>query len=213
MRKTASWAAALTVAAALIISGGSNASAAAAGPAACTSTIRITSLRFNPLAVSPGQSSTATLHARNCTSQTQQTTTIWFGQFIGSGVGIPAGCAAIDPLPGPTTFTPHGTITLSSTYLVFASCTSTSLQITVQINGSGWHPARHRQHIARHPHLSEVTMRASMAHETVTTCRPTSWGVSMMMSPRSRDPVRHQQRQPRAGLHRPTSRSSVSSCC
>lgn len=137
MRRTASWIAALTVTAALTIAGGSSASAAPAGPAACTGTVRITSLAFAPSTVPPGQSSTATLHARNCTSQTQQTTTTWFGQFIGSGVGIPTGCAAIDPLPRPATFTPHGTVTLSTTYLVFASCTATSLRLTVQITGSG----------------------------------------------------------------------------
>lgn len=137
MRRALSWAAVLVVATALIITGASAASAVTIRPAACTGTIRITSPAFSPSAVTPGQSSTATLHARNCTAQTQQTTTTLFGQFIGSGVGIPAGCAAVDPFPRPATFTPYGTVTLSTTYLVFSSCTASSLRITVQITGTG----------------------------------------------------------------------------
>jgi hypothetical protein len=104
---------------------------------ACTGTIQITSLAFAPPTVARGQSSVATLNARNCTTQTKQTTTYWSGRFLGSTAGIPAGCPAIDPLPRPATFAPHGSISLATTYLVFSSCAATSLQLTVQIVGSG----------------------------------------------------------------------------
>jgi hypothetical protein len=137
MRKAVSGALTLLAAAALTITGATGASAATIRPAACTGVIQITSLAFSPAAIAPGQSSTATLQARNCTGQTQQTTATWFGQFIGSSTGIPTGCAAVDPLPRPTTFAPFSAIAQSTSYLVFSSCTASALRITVQITGSG----------------------------------------------------------------------------
>lgn len=141
MRRWVGWAAALAVAGGLVVAGGASASAAtpatAAGPALCTGTVQINSLTFVPSTVAPGQSSTATLKARNCTAQTLQTTTYWYGRFVGPTPGIPAGCPAVDPLPRPLTFTPHGSASLSTSYLTFASCTATSFQLNVRIVGPG----------------------------------------------------------------------------
>ncbi|HEY4455919.1 MAG TPA: hypothetical protein VGN81_16525 [Pseudonocardiaceae bacterium] len=103
----------------------------------CTGIVQITRFAFNPSSVSPGDSSTANLSARNCTSASQQTTATWFGRFIGASTGIPTGCPVLDPLPQPATFAPYGTFHSSVGYLVPASCTASQLQITVQIQQSG----------------------------------------------------------------------------
>jgi hypothetical protein len=140
MRRWVGWAASLALAAGLVTAGATSASAAvpaaSSRPATCTGTIQITSFVFVPPAVPAGGSSTATLNARNCTGQTQQTGTTWLGRYIGSTTGIPPGCPVIDPLPRPATFPPHGSISLSTTYLTFASCTASALQVTVRITGS-----------------------------------------------------------------------------
>lgn len=103
----------------------------------CTGIVQITRLAFSPSSVSPGDSSTADLTARNCTSASQQTTATWFGRFVGASAGIPTGCPVLDPLPQPATFGPNGTFRSSVGYLVPASCTASQLQITVQIQQSG----------------------------------------------------------------------------
>jgi hypothetical protein len=84
------------------------------GPVACAGTVQITSLAFAPSTVSRGQSSEATLQARNCTRQTQTTTTYWYGRFLGSSPGTPAGCPALDTLPRPATFAPRDSISLAT---------------------------------------------------------------------------------------------------
>jgi hypothetical protein len=112
------------------------ANAASFAPSACTGTVKITSFAFNPATIVAGQSSSAVLSARNCTAQSLQTTTYWYGTWIGSAPGIPAGCPAIDPLPRPLTFAPRASAGLSTSYLVFAGCTATALQVKVQIVGS-----------------------------------------------------------------------------
>jgi hypothetical protein len=137
MRKWVGWTASLLVAAGLVAVGSATASAAPARPAACTGTVEITSLAFNPPAVSPGGSSTATLKAQNCTGQTVNASATWTAQFRGAGGGVPAGCPAIDALSRAATFAPHGTVTQSTRYLVPAGCTATSLHLTVRISAGG----------------------------------------------------------------------------
>jgi len=139
MRRGLGWAAAIAVAVGLTAAGVVSASAATQTVAAksCTATVHIASLAFTPASVTPGQSSTATLKAHNCTGHAQQTTTYWYGRFVGPSAGIPAGCPAVDPLPRPAAFRAHQTITLSTTYRVFPSCTATSFQLTVRIVGPG----------------------------------------------------------------------------
>src|SRR5438067_1962920 len=130
------WMASIVIAVGLVAAGAVGASAATVSTTTgCT--VQITSLAFAPATVAPGQSSVATVRARNCTRHSQQTATYWFGRFTGSGPGIPAGCPAIDPLPRAATFAPHGSVTLQTTYPVFRSCTATALELTVRIVGSG----------------------------------------------------------------------------
>jgi cellulase/cellobiase CelA1 len=129
----------LTLLTAVGLAGGAVASAAGAGsvtPAACTGTVQITSMVFSPPAVTAGQGSTVTLTTQNCTSQTQTTSETWFGQFLGSGTGIPAGCPAIDPIALPATYAPNETRTRAFTFSTFASCTATMLRATVRITSS-----------------------------------------------------------------------------
>ncbi len=141
MRRWLGLAASLVVAAGVLLADGAGASAAtpaaASGPAGCSGTVQITSLAFVPSTVAPGQSSTATLSARNCTAQTVQANSYWYGTWTGSTPGIPAGCPVIDPLPRGLTFAPHASVTVATTYLVFPSCTANALQLTVKIVGSG----------------------------------------------------------------------------
>ena len=139
MRTGTRWLVALSVTAGLVGLGAVSAEAATspAHRSTCTGTVKITSFAFVPATVARGQSSTATLKARNCTGTVQQTTTYWYGHFSGPGTGIPAGCPVIDPLPRPLAFTAHGTGSLQTTYRVFPTCTATSLTITVRVVGSG----------------------------------------------------------------------------
>jgi hypothetical protein len=61
--------------------------AVAATPAqACpvSTVIEIEHFAFDPAAIPPGGSSTATLTALNCTDLTQQTTETWSGRFVGT---------------------------------------------------------------------------------------------------------------------------------
>jgi hypothetical protein len=121
--------AALCAAASIVVS----APAALAAPATCTGTVQITSLTFNPAHVAPGQSSTATVVARNCTNQPVQASVLFLGRFVGPSTGIPAGCPVIDPLPPrQVSFAAHGRYSTSVGYLVFAGCTATSLQVTAR---------------------------------------------------------------------------------
>lgn len=143
MHRWVRWAASFVVTAGLVGLGGATATAAtpatSARPMACVTAgkVKITSLAFVPSAVVPGQSSTATLHARNCTAQTLQTTTDWSAQLTGSGGGVPAGCPVIDPVSRPATFPPNGTISIAAAYLVPSGCTATALHLTVKVVGSG----------------------------------------------------------------------------
>ena len=141
MRRWVGLAASLVLAAGLVAAGATGASAATPTPtpAPCTSTstVQITSFVFVPPSVPAGGSSAATLSARNCTTQTVQANTTWFGRFLGPTTGIPTGCPVIDPLPRGVTFPPRGSITLSTIYRTFPSCTATALQITVRITGTG----------------------------------------------------------------------------
>ena len=106
-------------------------------PASCSGVIQITQLAFTPRAVTPGGTSTASLAARNCTGTGQQTTAIWFGTFGSGGGGIPPGCPAIDPLPEPTAFAPHGHLRSTVGYLVPVGCTASQLQVTVEFEQGG----------------------------------------------------------------------------
>jgi hypothetical protein len=115
-------------------------SAAAATPAtacAVSTVIEITHFAFNPTSVFPGQSSTATLTARNCTNVSQQTSETWSGRFVSAtGTGLPKGCPVIDPIALSVDFAPLGTNSTSVGYLVPQSCTATQLIVTVDIHGT-----------------------------------------------------------------------------
>ncbi len=141
-RKVLLTAAIAVMPAGLVLAGGSLAAAsttsASTVAAACPGVIQITHLAFSPPRVSPGQLSTATVTARNCTGQTQQTSVIWLARFTGSGPGIPPGCPAIDPLPPPqVTFAPFGKFTASAGFLVPPSCPATQLQVTFDVDQNG----------------------------------------------------------------------------
>jgi hypothetical protein len=103
-----------------------------AAPAACSGVLAIRAFAFHPPLVSPGQTSTATVSAVNCTGQSQAVTVIWSGRFIGPSA---PGCPVLDPLAQPATFAPHGTYTAGVGYLALPSCTATQLQVTVKFQG------------------------------------------------------------------------------
>jgi hypothetical protein len=116
----------------------SPAAVARAAAPACAGTISITGLAFNPPSIAAGGTSTATLAAKNCTTQRQQVTSTWVGRFASpAGPGIPPGCPAIDPLPLPLDFPPGGSLTRSVSYFVFQGCTATVLHLTVTVTKSG----------------------------------------------------------------------------
>jgi hypothetical protein len=126
---------------------GMSAPAAAASSAATPTpscVLKITALSFHPRHVAPGGSSVLRVTARNCTHQAQQATLTWLGQFVGPTPGIPAGCPAIDPLAQPADFVPHGTVRASLGYVVFSSCTATSLSVTARLTGASGNPLAER---------------------------------------------------------------------
>ncbi|HEV7961571.1 MAG TPA: cellulose-binding domain-containing protein [Actinoplanes sp.] len=111
--------------------------AAPAAAAACTGTIQITSLTFDPSPATPGQIATATVAAQNCTDQPQQASVMFVARFVGPSDQIPAGCPAIDPLPPqPASFAAGGTYTSGLGYLVFSGCTATALRVSVRFTDS-----------------------------------------------------------------------------
>jgi hypothetical protein len=102
------------------------------------STLEIAGLAFQPPAVAPGQTSTATAAIANCTNQAQQGTAQWVGRFVSaSGTGLPAGCPVIDPIAFPVNVPAHGSVSSSVGYLVPSSCTATGLIVTVQVSQQG----------------------------------------------------------------------------
>jgi hypothetical protein len=109
----------------------------AATTAACTDGVAVAQFAFNPPSVAPGSTSALTLVLQNCTSQTIQGSTIWFGQYIGSSGQI---CLVIDPLPPfPYTIAPGGTYILTNSYegISVSSCQPTALKITANVNENG----------------------------------------------------------------------------
>ncbi|MEU4333136.1 cellulose-binding domain-containing protein [Micromonospora lupini] len=134
----------LTLAAAAVCAAGAlavPAAAAQADPAgatvpagACTGTVQIQSLTFNPPRVVPGQAVTATAVGQNCTAQQQQFSTAIYARFVGSTPGIPTGCPALDPLPGWTvTVDPGATFSWHEGYFVRSGCTATGLEVTARV--------------------------------------------------------------------------------
>jgi hypothetical protein len=132
----------MALAVAALAAAPATATAAAApspSPSICTSTaiIQITHFAFFPSSVVPGQISTATVTARNCTNVPQQTTAIWTGRFTNASGGLPPGCPVIDPLAMSVDFAPNGTVQSQVGYLVPGCCTATELIVTVRFEKGG----------------------------------------------------------------------------
>ena len=106
-----------------------------AATAACTSGVAVSQFAFNPPSVPPGSDSALTLVLQNCTSQTIQGSTDWYGQYAGQG------CPVLDPIPFSYSIAPGGTYTLTNSYgdPGFLECQPTALTIsvTVNVNGAG----------------------------------------------------------------------------
>ncbi|MFJ8580918.1 cellulose binding domain-containing protein [Micromonospora sp. NPDC093277] len=135
MRKlTAALAALCTTGAALAVLA-ATAPAHAADPA-CTGTIRIASMTWSPPQITPGQGSTLTLVAQNCTDTLQQVSLFSYGRFLGADPGsIPPGCPVLDPLPPrQITIAAGATYAATSGYSTFATCTATRLQVTARFS-------------------------------------------------------------------------------
>jgi hypothetical protein len=122
--------------AALAIAPATATAAATPSPAVCASTkiIEITHFAFTPPSVTPGHVGTANLTAVNCTAVSQQTSTIWTGQYSGTGVGLPPGCPVIDPIAMQANFAPFGTFQGHVGYLVITGCKATRLSVTVRFD-------------------------------------------------------------------------------
>jgi hypothetical protein len=133
---------------AAVVAGATGALASTSGPTAaplaaaaptCSGTVGISVIGWNPPTVTRGGSSTVSATLQNCTAQAVTTQVMWLAMY-GSppGTGIPAGCVAIDPLPGSLLTVPaNGTATTSMGFFTLASCTATGLQATVRVNISG----------------------------------------------------------------------------
>lgn len=105
----------------------------AATTATCTDGVAVTQFAFNPSAVPLGSGSPLTLVLQNCTSQTIQGTTDWFGQYTGQG------CPVLDAIPFSYTIAPNGTYTLTNTFgdPGFSGCQPTALRMSANVNVNG----------------------------------------------------------------------------
>ena len=111
--------------------------AAGAATRTCPGVIKIDRFAFNPPQVTPGQGSTSTVVATNCTRHSLQASAQWRATWLGpSGPSVPPGCPVIDPVALPANFTPHGTSSFPFGWTTFPSCTATGLQVTVTFQGS-----------------------------------------------------------------------------
>jgi len=101
--------------------------------AACTGGVTVTQFAFNPPSVPLGSGSALTLVLQNCTSQTIQGSTDWYGQYTGQG------CPVLDPVPFSYTMAPQGTYTLTNTYgdSGLSGCQPTALGISANVNVNG----------------------------------------------------------------------------
>lgn len=105
---------------------------------ACSGGVTVNQFSFNPVTVNDGQTSTATLVLRNCTSQAIAGTTIWFGQYTAFANETLPGCPVIDPIPIGYSIAPGGTTTLAEQEGdTIPDCQATGLKSTVNVNVNG----------------------------------------------------------------------------
>jgi hypothetical protein len=107
--------------------------ATASATAGCTSGVAVSEFAFNPSTVPVTSDSPLTLVLQNCTSQTLQGSTVWYGQYTGQN------CPELDPPPPfPYTIAPGGSYTLTNTYgSAVGDCQPTSLEIFANVNVNG----------------------------------------------------------------------------
>ena len=108
--------------------------ATAATPLSCSGVVQINAFAFTPAQVLAGQSSTASLTARNCTAKSQTVNEMWYGRFSNASTGIPAGCPVLDPFIRSVSIAAHAKTTTATTYTVNSGCTATQLAVTVTIS-------------------------------------------------------------------------------
>jgi len=114
---------------------GTTTGAATAAPCTGTGPVEIISMSFNPARVVAGQSSAVTAVVQNCTNQTVNLNSDWYGLFSSPPApGIAPGCMAIDPLPESFSLPALGQVTRTKTYPVRSGCTATDLALTFRIN-------------------------------------------------------------------------------
>jgi hypothetical protein len=102
----------------------------AATTAACTDGVAVNQFAFSPSSVPLGSSSNLTLVLQNCTSQTVQGSTDWYGQYAGQE------CPVLDPVAFNYSIAPEGTYTLTNSYgdPGFSTCQPTALTISANVN-------------------------------------------------------------------------------
>lgn len=93
---------------------------------------------FSPVAVPPGQLSTATLVLQNCTGQVVTGSTTWAFRLTWSGPDLPPGCPVLDPVAFPYSIAPGATA--ATTFQVgdpVASCPANGLLAVVNVYENG----------------------------------------------------------------------------
>jgi len=107
-------------------------------PACTGNEFTVRQLDFSPVAVPPGQLSTATLVLQNCTGQVVTGSTTWAPRLTGPGPDLPPGCPALDPVGFPYSIAPGATsaMTLRLGDPV-ASCPATGLLLVVTVYQNG----------------------------------------------------------------------------
>ena len=107
-------------------------------PACTNSEFRVDQLDFSPVAVAPGQLSTATLVLQNCTGQAVTGSTTWAPRLTWPGPDLPPGCPVMDPVGFPYSIAPGATATVTLRLGdPVASCPATGLLLTVDVYETG----------------------------------------------------------------------------
>ena len=107
-------------------------------PACTSSEFAVRQFEFSPVAVPPGQNSTATLVLQNCTGQVVTGSSNWTFRLTWSGSGLPPGCPVLDPVAFLYSIAPG--VASAVTFQLgdpVASCLATGLLAVVNVYESG----------------------------------------------------------------------------
>jgi len=107
---------------------------------ACTGTVQVKSLAFDPATISAGDDAVAKLVAQNCTDQPIQVMVEYIARFTDADhldSGIVPGCLVYDPYPLYLSLPAGGTATSTPHWSTYPGCPATGMRVTARVHASG----------------------------------------------------------------------------